>query len=566
MNNVAIEQYDVVIIGSGGAGLRAALAAAEQGAKPVILTKGGAEWSGGTLSAHFSFCGILPEPTPGDSPEVFAKDIIKSGEGMSNPELVTILAEQSGEAIAYTQQLGVKFDINKETNQPNLAWLAGHSYARAVHVGNAVGRQVVRALLREVKKLNIAVHAFTHATDLIVEDEQCKGVVAYHIPTGELRVYQAPAVVMATGGGSQVYELNTNPLELTGDGYALALRAGIELVDMEFVQFYPSVLVAPTGARGLMFNSGILIPKGARLLNKHGEDFWDKYDVGPLKEATRDTLSWVMSQEILKGNGTENGGLYISTEGMDHREFPEMQQRLLEDVGLPADSTRREVAPGAHYFMGGLRIDKDASTSMPGVYAAGECAGGIHGANRLAGAALTENQVWGKIAGQHAAIYALAKKSKQSMDVNLKPYMEPISQLVERAGEEGLNPNMGWKEIQSLMQTHVGPTRTAERLKQAELELETWKTRKFDEIRVRDTSKRYNRDIARALDLRNMIDTGWCIAVVAQKREETRGAHVRLDFPTRDDKNWKRSLAFTRQGSLVKFRSIYHEEVLTDAE
>ena len=168
---------------------------------------------------------------------------------------------------------------------------------------------------------------------------------------------------------------------------------------------------------------------------------------GRLKEATRDTLSWVMSQEILKGNGTENGGLYISTEGKEYREFPEMQQRLLGDVGLPADSTRREVAPGAHYFMGGLRIDKDASTSMPGVSAAGECAGGIHGANRLAGAALTENQVWGKIAGQHAAIYALTKKSKQSMNVNLKPYMEPISQLVERAGEEGLNPNMGWKKF-----------------------------------------------------------------------------------------------------------------------
>lgn len=557
---MAREQYDVVIIGSGGAGLRAALAAAEQGARPVILTKGEPQRSGGTISAHYSFCAVLPNAEPGDSPEVFAADIIRSGEGIPDPRLVSVLAERAGEAVAFAQRLGVVFDPAEPGGSvPHLGWLAGHTHARAVHVGNAVGRELMRALLKAVKKAGIPIHPFTHATDLIVDGGMLRGVAAFHSPSGELRVYEAPAVIVATGGGSQIYELNTNPFEATGDGYGLAVRAGIELIDMEFVQHYPTVLVSPPGARGLMFNSGILIPKGARLLNRRGEDFWDRHGAGPLKEATRDVMSRVMSREIADGSGTDAGGLYISTRGMDPGEFPQMQQRLLEDVGVAGDAEQLEVAPGAHYFMGGLRIEPDAQTSMPGVFAAGECTGGIHGANRLAGNALSENQVFGAIAGRSAAAYALKHPlPPPGPDDRLawRKTLEPVRSLLSRSGAPGaVKPQTGWAEVQSLMQRWAGATRTADGLERAEKRLSAMREELPAQVGARDASLVYNRDVGKALELRNMIDTGWSVAVSALERQESRGAHVRLDAPESGEE-WACSLAVRLSGGKALIRRL----------
>lgn len=547
------EQYDVVIIGSGGAGLRAALAAAEQGARAVVITKGQPQWSGGTLSAHYSFCAVLPTAMPGDSPDVFAADILRSGEGISDPKVVGVLAEKAGEAVAFAQSLGVTFDPAEEGSRvPHLGWLAGHTYARAVHVGNAVGRELMRVLLKAVRKAGIPVHAFTYATDLIVEDGVLAGVAAWHLPTGEPRIYEAPAVVIATGGGSQIYELNTNPVEATGDGYGIALRAGVELIDMEFVQFYPTVFVAPTGARGLMFNSGILVPKGARLLNRRGEDFWDRYGVGPLVNATRDVMCRVMSQEIAAGGGTERGGLYITTRGIDPRDLPQLQEKLLQDVGVDTDAPEREVAPGAHYFMGGIRIDGHAATSLPGLFAAGECTGGIHGANRLAGTALSENQVFGAIAGRNAARFALqGGRRVKADDGGADRVTEPVRELMRRSGaaaggKDAVHPLEGWKHVQSVMQRLVGPTREEAGLRQAIGLLDAVRGDWDARLAARTPSPAHNRDIAKALDLRNMADTGWCVAQAALARKESRGAHVRLDAPDTDTA-WTASLVIRRK-------------------
>ena len=553
------ERYDVVIIGSGGAGLRAALAAAELGARPVLLTKGEPQRSGGTLSAHYSFCAVLPTAKPGDSPDVFAGDILRSGEGIPDPRLVRVLAERAGEAVAFAERLGVSFDLEEDGSKPHLGWLAGHTHARAVHVGNAVGREMVRVLMKAVKQARIPMHAFTHATDLVVDDGVVRGVAAFHQPSGEFRMYEAPAVIVATGGGSQIYELNTNPFEATGDGYGLALRAGIELTDMEFVQHYPSVMVSPPGARGLMFNSGILVPKGARLLNRHGEDFWDRYGAGPLKEATRDVMSRVMSQEIAAGNGTDAGGLYISTRGMDPEDFPQMQQKLLEDVGVDRDAVDREVAPGAHYFMGGLRIEPDASTSLPGVFAAGECSGGIHGANRLAGNALSENQVFGAIAGRSAAAYALSHPLSPSRTEGkaLEEAFEPVRRILGRSalGEERMKPSDGWGELQSLMQREVGATRTGDGLERALKRLSALREELPERLGLREPSLVYNRDAGKALELRNMIDTGWSVAAAALERRESRGAHVRLDAPETSEE-WACSLAIRLSAGSALIRKL----------
>ncbi len=542
--NVEVQRYDTVVIGSGGGGLRAALAAKEAGANVAIVTKAEPSRSGGTLSAHYSFCTILPDPTPGDSAEVFAEDIMRSGERISDAALVRVLAEQAYDAVRYLQGLGVKFDtVAKDDPRLDLGWLAGHTYARAVHIGNSVGREVVRALLKAVRRMEIPVHPFVMCIDLILQDGVLWGVLALDMSTGDLRIYQAPSVILATGGGSQCYELNTNPFEATGDGYGMAYRAGAELVDMEFVQHYPTVLVDPPGTRGLMFNSGILIPKGARLLNNNGEDFWDRYDTGPLKDATRDVMCRVMAQELAAGNGTERGGLFISTQGIDAGEMPQMQQRLLNDVGLPKEADRLEVAPGAHYFMGGLRIDARTATSIPGLFAAGECAGGIHGANRLAGNALSENQVFGAIAGKEAAAHAARwplPNGESPRASTIEAVMAPFQGLTGRAGK-GENPQVYWKAVQQLMQRNVGATRTAAALSTALDELRRLRVEVDERVGTRSSDVRYNRDLGRALELRNLIDTGILVARAALAREESRGAHLRLDFPE-NSSEWACSL------------------------
>lgn len=410
--------YDVIVIGSGGAGLKAALASAEKGAKVLVLTKGEPQRSGGTLSAHYSFCAVPPVSSAGDTPEQFAEDIIRSSEGISDPSLVRVLTEQAYDAIAYAEELGVKFDRTEEGGEHHLGWLAGHTHARAFHAGNVVGRDLTRVLMRRLTKQQVDIQAFTQVLQLHVDQGLYKGLFAYHLPTDELRYYTSKSVIIATGGGSQLYELNTNPVEATGDGYSLALQAGLELVDMEFVQFYPTVLVAPKGTRGLMFNSGIVIPRGATIKNAGGEDVWERNEAGDLKQATRDTMSRVMAAEIAAGYGTERGGLIVDASAVDDSDLPQLQQQLLTDLGVDGASKRYEVAPGAHYFMGGIRIDPRAGTSVSGIFAAGECTGGLHGANRLAGNALSENQVFGAIAGYEAAEYALSQQGTGPLGSN----------------------------------------------------------------------------------------------------------------------------------------------------
>lgn len=411
--------YDVIVVGSGGAGLRAALASAEKGAKVLVLTKGEPQRSGGTLSAHYSFCAVPPASPAGDTPEQFAKDIIRSSEGISDPSLVRVLTEQAYDAIVYAEALGVKFDRTEEGGH-HLGWLAGHTHARAFHAGNVVGRDLTRVLMRRLTKQQVDIQAFTQVLQLHVDQGLYKGLFAYHLPTDEVRYYTSKAVIIATGGGSQLYELNTNPVEATGDGYSLALQAGLELVDMEFVQFYPTVLVAPKGTRGLMFNSGIVIPRGATIQNACGEDVWERNEAGDLKQATRDTMSRVMAAEIAAGYGTEQGGLIVDASAVDDSELPQLQQQLLTDLGVDGASKQYEVAPGAHYFMGGIRIDTRSGTAVPGIFAAGECTGGLHGANRLAGNALSENQVFGAIAGYEAAKYALSRHGAGLVGPNVK--------------------------------------------------------------------------------------------------------------------------------------------------
>ena len=545
-------RYDVIVIGSGGAGLKAALASIDKGARTLILTKGEPQRSGGTLSAHYSFCAAPPHSAVGDSTEQFAQDIIRSSEGISDPKLVDILTARAYEAIEYAAQLGVRFDRAEDGSDYDLGWLAGHTHARAFHVGNVVGRELTRVLLRRLNKLQAEIHAFTQVLQLHIVNGQYKGVFAYHYPTGEIIYYSSRSVVIATGGGAQVYELNTNPTEATGDGYSLAMMAGIELLDMEFVQFYPTVLVAPKGTRGLMFNSGIVIPRGARLKNAHGEDFWDRYQSGELKQATRDMMSRIMAAEIGAGNATDNGGLIVDAAMVDDKDIPQLQQQLLTDLGLDASSKKYEAAPGAHYFMGGIRIDEHAAATLPGVFAAGECSGGIHGANRLAGNALSENQVFGAIAGEQAAHYAM---DARHVEADYSPSADLDSESLEwykRQWNFLIQPSTGQEpqvtaihlieQLRSVMQRNVGVNRDEEGLARAKIELQAIEDKLRHKLTIQHATKGYNRERIKTIDLFHMLNTSKMIVYGAMERRESRGAHNRLDYPNKQE-SFKASIA-----------------------
>lgn len=537
--------YDVIIVGSGGAGLKAALSAIDKGAKTLLITKGEPQRSGGTLSAHYSFCAVPPVSEVGDSAQQFADDIIRSSEGISDPSLVRVLSEQAMDAIAYAEQLGVKFDRTADGNNYQLGWLAGHTHARAFHVGNVVGRDLTRVLLRRLNKTNAEIHPFTQVLQLHVEDGQYKGLYAYHYATDELLYYRSKSVVIATGGGSQLYELNTNPVEATGDGYSLALQAGIEVLDMEFVQFYPTVLVSPQGTRGLMFNSGIVIPKGARIKNKHGVDFWDQYQVGELKQATRDLMSKIMAAEINAGNGTDEGGLIVDASMVDAKDIPQLQQQLLTDLGLDGEAMQYEVAPGAHYFMGGIKINEQGAASIQGVYAAGECTGGLHGANRLAGNALSENQVFGAIAGAGAAEYALASNKNNNIqeripsleDEHMKQFHLRWGFLHRQSSDSKADITIMelTRQLKQTMQRYVGVNRNEQQLQLALSELERIEQLLREQIVLPIQSMPYYRERIKCIELSHMLYTAKAIIYGALERRESRGAHNRTDYPVKQE-------------------------------
>lgn len=538
-------QYDVIVIGSGGAGLKAALTAVDKGAKTLILTKGEPQRSGGTLSAHYSFCAAPSDSSTGDSAEQFADDIIRSSEGISDPSLVRVLSEKAIDAIKYAEELGVKFDRTEDGKEHHLGWLAGHTFARAFHVGNVVGRDLTRVLLRKLQKQQVEIESFTQVLKLHVENGIYKGLFAYHYATDEVLYYSSKAVIIATGGGSQLYELNTNPVEATGDGYSLALEAGIELLDMEFVQFYPTVLVSPRGTRGLMFNSGIVIPRGARMKNSHGVDFWDQYKVGELKQATRDLMSKVMAAEIEAGNGTEQGGLLVDASMVDTKDIPHLQQQLLVDLGLDESAKQYEVSPGAHYFMGGIRIDSQAATSIQGIYAAGECTGGLHGANRLAGNALSENQVFGAIAGVQAANYAIKENKENHSPLAASLEDEFMKQFHLRWGflyrsrkqEESSSISVFelTKQLKRTMQRFVGVNRTEQQLLQALSELQRIEAALQNELVLPYDSMTYYRERMKCIELSHMLHTAQAIVYSALERRESRGAHNRVDYPGKSE-------------------------------
>lgn len=541
-NTVVVLKTGVLIIGAEGAGARAALEVAEAGCHVTVITKARLGKSGATQCAPGDYainsrsaCRLGLQGDPCDSWEAHLEDTLEGGKWLNDAELTRLLAEGAEQGLAYLMELGVPWT--------HLGRYPGHRYPRGAMVGEVgkTGTSLLVALHRALRRKQITVLEDTFACELLLSEGRVVGCLVLYVPSGELFAIQAEAVILATGGGSRIYTLTSGPEETTGDGMAMAYRAGAELVDMEFVQFSPYTMIAPEGLRGHQsFVYEYFCVLESWLLNRYGQRFMVNWDPARMERSTRDIVSIGMMSEILAGRGSQSGGVYLSVchlprnllDQFEAHYFPGLQvgSFRLRDFGVSPLDTAFEVAPGAHFFMGGVKIDAQCATTVPGLYAAGEVAGGVHGANRLSGNALTETQVFGVVAGRSAARFA--KSHRSQVDVRqAAAVQERIREL--RARREGLSPFALRAELQEMAWRQVGVIRNREGLSQALTQLNAWQAEVLPNLRVATPSDAFNIELVKALEVENMVLVLKAVASSALARERSCGAHYRTD--SRDD-------------------------------
>lgn len=560
-------QTDVLVVGSEGAGARAAIEVEAQGKKAILASKGIFGGSGVTLMAPFSCCAAFGHEDPRDNPDVHFEDTVVGGKFLNNQELVEVFAKESPKYVLDLESYGAKFE-KREDNRFVQAIMPGHRYARAVYYDFSTGLQFRKGLRREVKRRQIRVWEDFFVIDVLVSDGRVSGALALDIRTGKFVVVECKAVILATGGNLELYyPHNDGSCDVTGDGSAIALRAGAELVDMEFQQFFPTGLVWPPALIGVIWIGDLRYRLGGHLYNKWGERFMKRHDPDRMELSTRDITARAIVSEILDGRGSPHGGVYLDVsflgkniiENYVAEVFPNFSFRgySLLEAGLDIRKDAMEIAPMAHFTMGGVRINTRCETNIPGLYAAGEVTGGLHGANRCEGNALPETQTFGAIAGRAAVGYAeTARVSKPSGDLVKEAMKTPLALIQKKNGIQHFEIR---KKVQETMWKQVGVVRTTEGLEKAVKEFDRMKQQDVPQLLVKYRGQRYNRELFEALETLNMVEVGEVMARSAALRKESRGAHFLRDLPERNDKDWLvNAVAQRKAGQLV----IRHDPVL----
>jgi succinate dehydrogenase / fumarate reductase flavoprotein subunit len=559
MDEFETKKYDVVVVGAGGAGLRAAIAAADYGSKVALVTKsllGKAH----TVMAEGGIAAALGNEDKRDNWKVHFRDTIRGSKNLANWEMAKIHAEKAPERVKELEKWGAVFDRSKEgkISQRNFG---GHRYPRLAHVGDRTGLEIIRTLQDyAVHKENIDVFMEFTVTTLLKSKSTVAGVLAYNRSSGNFKVFESGAVILATGGIGKAYRVTSNSWEYTGDGHALAHLAGADLIDMEFVQFHPTGMVWPPSVKGTLVTEGVR-GEGGILINSEGKRFmfdyipevfaaetakteeeadaWLKGEEGAMRPPellTRDVVARAIMAEVKEGRGSPHGGAFLdiaSRQPADYiqRKLPSMYHQFKELATLDITKEPMEVGPTTHYMMGGIKVDAGtAASTVGGLYAAGEAAAGMHGANRLGGNSLSDLLVFGKIAGQSASNYAQKNahtsphgdEIKRGIDDALKPFED---------GTE--NPYAIHEELQEVMEAHAGIVRTGEGLEKGIQKLEKIR-KKLPNLHAKG-DRQYNPGWHLCLDLNNMIITSLALANAALERKESRGAHTRLDYPNYDD-------------------------------
>ena len=541
-------QTDVLIIGSGGAGSRAAIEVDDAGLKATIVSKGLSFRSGCTGMAEGGYNAVFKTVDKDDSIDAHIFDTLKGGSYLNDKKLVEILVNESPKRLIDLENYGALFD-RQESGQIDQRPFGGQSYRRTCYQGDRTGAELLNALKEEIIRRDIECIEEVMITSFVTDNEQVIGATGLDLKDSSLIYFKAKSVILASGGAGQLYPVTSNTFQKNGDGYAIAYRAGANLVDMEQIQFHPTGMVAPESKKGVLVTEAVRA-EGGKLINSEGERFMSRYAPEKMELATRDVVARSIYQEIIEGRGTENGGVYLDISHLDDDYIEEKLETMVlqfENVGVDIKHGPIEVAPTAHHFMGGLKINTDASSSLKNLFGAGEVCGGVHGANRLGGNALADTQVFGKIAGESA--------SKAAKATDLKTNDEQVQQEVARI--EGLikkgsiKPQEFKNKIKNLMWEKVAIVRDEKTLNEALKELQEMQ-KKLVELDVCDKTQ-YNTELLTALEVINMVEI--CILTVksAILRRESRGAHFRSDFPETKDE-WKKSIIINKNKIEFKAR------------
>ncbi|HEY2089927.1 MAG TPA: fumarate reductase/succinate dehydrogenase flavoprotein subunit [Mycobacterium sp.] len=583
MTEVERHSYDVVVIGAGGAGLRAVIEARERGLKVAVVTKslfGKAH----TVMAEGGCAAAMGNTNPKDNWKTHFGDTMRGGKFLNNWRMAELHAKEAPDRVWELETYGALFDRLKDgkISQRNFG---GHTYPRLAHVGDRTGLELIRTMQQKIVSLQqedhaelgdyearIKVFAECAITELIKDGGAISGAFGYHRESGNFVLFEAPAVVMATGGIGKSFKVTSNSWEYTGDGHALALRAGASLINMEFIQFHPTGMVWPPSVKGILVTEGVrgdggvlknsdnkrfmfdYIPpvfKGQYAESEQEADQWLKDNDSARRTPDllpRDEVARAINSEVKAGRGTPHGGVYLDiasrlTPEQIKKRLPSMYHQFKELAGVDITEEPMEVGPTCHYVMGGIEVDADTgAATVPGLFAAGECSGGMHGSNRLGGNSLSDLLVFGRRAGLGAADYVRAlssrpKVSEEVVETAAKRALAPFETPTNGASAE--NPYTLQLELQQSMNDLVGIIRKAEEITEALGRLDQLRER-FKHIHV-EGHRQYNPGWNLALDLRNLLLVSECVAKAALERTESRGGHTREDHPGMDS-SWRKVL------------------------
>ena len=513
---------DVLVIGAGGAGLRAAIEAKNMGADVLVVSKAGFPAGCTKIAMGAMLCAFNPE----DSPDQHFEDTLKGGDYLNNPKLVRLLVDHARERVADLERYGTRFD--KENDHYRLFPFTGSAFPRGVLAEEPYQGGYVRGLVKEVKRLGIRVLEKVMIVDLVTEKNEVLGAIGLALENDTLLAIDSEAIVLSAGGAGNLYRLTTNPPGVTGDGYALAYKAGAQLSGMEFVQGRVC-MVYPKGMRGMPPPGDGLVTKGGRFYNALCERYMRRYFPDKLELVTRAQMAICAQKEIQAGRCTPNGGVYGDLSGVPEKELSEFQRflKVCAEENFDPSWQPYEWAPGVHHIMGGVVINEKCETGIGGLYAAGEIAVGIHGANRLAANALTETQVFGTIAGENAAKRALSRSITGLSSGQVEAAKGRIEAILKR--DKGFDPLEVRAELADVMSVHVGVIRNEDGLRKAEEGIEKIKKDKLDKLCL--VGERSLNTLSALLEVENLVMIGELVAAAARLRKETRGAHNREDYP-----------------------------------
>jgi len=501
----------VLVIGSGGAGIRAAIEAEKYG-DTVLISKSIAGKGGCTPMAEGGYNAVLHAA---DSCTLHEEDTIRGGSYLNDPELVKILVQEAPKRFQDLLDWGSVFDVT-EDNEPAQRSFGGQRFPRTCYAGDRSGHEIMMTLLEHLRCSDVGLFQEFTVIELLKDGEAVVGAVALD-PCGKLCIFEADSTILATGGGARMYDISTNSATGTGDGFALGYQAGAELIDMEMVQFHPTGAVYPYDARGRLVTEAVR-SEGGILLNNNDERFMIRYDPERMELSTRDIVARAIATEIDEGRGTKRKGVYLDVTHLPAKTIEERLPTMLEQFlkfGVDIRREPMEVAPTAHHIMGGLRITPHCQTTLQGLYACGEVTGGIHGANRLGGNALADTQVFGKRAGEAAGKSANRSICIDSNQVNI------IDKRLDEFQRGKILPSVIMKKLQCAMWDGAGIFRTAVTLKQVKVTI--------DDLVSAPLYAASPTNFAECFSTHNMCIAASLVVRSALMRPESRGAHVRRD-------------------------------------